>query len=229
MTTHATTAGRGVPVRLYAVTPIHVSDAELARRQARYDALSPTGLVVELHDVGPGAPRALDTEQQVRDSEGLVAEALRAAPDEADALLPDCVLDPGLAALEDVGRPVFGLLRTTVTWSRLAGRSFGAVTRNEAIAAELERQVRHYGLADGLRGVEVLDLDVDAIHESDRWAAALRGAVERMAGAGAGDLVNGCSAVDLPPDAASWPVRVVDPTALTLRLVAAGETERVHA
>jgi len=47
--------------------------------------------------------------------------------------------------------------------------------------------------------------------------------VGRMDRAGAGDLVNGCSAVDLPAAAAAWPVRVVDPTALTLRLVAAGE------
>lgn len=210
-------------MHLFAVTPIHVSDVELARRQARYNALSPVGLVVELRDLGPRAPRALDTEQQVRDSEGLVVEALRAAPDHADAVLPDCVLDPGVAQLVGAGRPVFGLLRTSVTWSRLAGRTFGAVTRNEAIAAELERQVRGYGYDDGFRGVEVLDLDVDAIHQADRWAAALRGTVERMSSAGAGDLVNGCSAVDLPPDSASWPVRVVDPTALTLRLVAAGE------
>ncbi len=43
-------------MRVYAVTPIHVSPEELARRQARYDALCPAGLAVELHDVGPDAP-----------------------------------------------------------------------------------------------------------------------------------------------------------------------------
>lgn len=211
-------------MHVFAVTPIAVSAGELARRQARYDALSPAGLVVELHDLGRGAPPALDTEQQVRDSEGRVVEALRAAPDSADVLLPDCVLDPGVHALSDAGRPVFGLLRTSLAWSRLAGRSCGAVTRNEAIAAELARQVHAYGFDDAFTGVEVLDLEVDDIAEGDRWATALRGAVGRMSTAGAGDLLNGCSAVDLPPDAASWPVRVVDPTALTLRLIAAGET-----
>jgi hypothetical protein len=35
--------------------------------------------------------------------------------------------------------------------------------------------------------------------------------------------VNGCSAVDLPEAASTWPVRVVDPTELTLRLIGAGE------
>ncbi len=209
---------------LYAVTPIHVDDSELARRQARYDELCPPGLSVELHDLGPDAPRALDTEQQVRDSEGLVAAALEAAPDHADALLPDCVLDPAVPDLQGrLERPVYGLLRTSSTWSVLSGRRFGAVTRNPAIAAELERQVGVYGLAGAFTGVEVLDLDVAAIHEGTRWADALGSAVGRMTSAGAGDLVNGCSAVDLPAEAAGWPVRVVDPTALTLALVAAGE------
>lgn len=211
-------------MRIFAVTPIHVPAEELARRQARYDALSPAGLSIQLQNIGPDAPRALDTEQQVRDSEGLVEAALEQAPDDADALMPDCVLDPGVASLSGrLDRPVFGLLRTSLTWSALAGRRVGAVTRNEAIADELVQQVHGYGLASGFTGVEVLDLDVDAIHQADRWASSLKAAVGRMDQAGAGDLVNGCSAVDLPQEAAGWPVRVVDPTALTLRLVSAGE------
>ncbi|OFE18740.1 hypothetical protein BA895_00635 [Humibacillus sp. DSM 29435] len=211
-------------MHIWSVTPIHVDDAELARRQARYDALSPNGLRVELVDVGVDAPTQLATEQDVRDSEGLVAAALEAAPDHADALMPDCVLDPAVAQLSGrLDRPVFGLLRTSTAWSALAGRRVGAVTRNAVIADELARVMAVYGLADRFTGVDVLDLDVDAIHDADRWAAALRGVVQRMDRAGAGDVVNGCSAVELPPDAADWPVRVVDPTALTLRLVAAGE------
>ena len=208
---------------IHAVTPIHVPPDELVRRQARYDALCPAGLHVRLVDIGEQAPRALDTAQQVHDSEGLVTEALQQAPDDADALMPDCVLDPGVAALSGrVGRPVFGLLRTSLGWSRAAGRSAGAVTRNQAIADELCRQVAVHGLDSSFTGVQVLDLDVDAIHQADRWATALREVVARSARAGAGDLVNGCSAVELPAEAAGWPVRVVDPTALTLRLVAAG-------
>lgn len=219
----------GAALHLYAVTPIHVAPGELARRQARYDALSPAGLTVELRDLGDDAPRALDTEQQVRDSEGLVVAALEQAPDHADALMPDCVLDPGVAHLAGrTGRPVFGLLRTSLAWSVLAGRTVGAVTRNQAIADELGRQVHGYGYDDAFTGVEVLDLDVDAIHEADRWGAALESVVQRMSRAGAADLVNGCSAVDLPAAAAGWPVRVVDPTALTMRLVAAGERARGH-
>jgi len=74
-------------VHVWSVTPIHVSPEELARRQARYDALSPAGVRVELVDIGADAPRQLASEQEVRDSEGLVARALRNAPDRADALI----------------------------------------------------------------------------------------------------------------------------------------------
>lgn len=211
-------------MHIWSVTPIHVSPGELARRQARYDALSPAGLRVELVDLGAQAPTELATEQDVSDSEGLVAAALESAPDHADALLPDCVLDPAVAELSArLGRPVFGLLRTSTAWSVLSGRRVGAVTRNEVIAQELQRVIGIYGVSAHFTGVEVLDLGVEAIHDTERWAAALRGAVGRMDRAGAGDLVNGCSAVDLPAESASWPVRVVDPTALTLRLIAAGE------
>lgn len=212
------------PLHVYAVTPIHVDADELARRQARYDELSPSGLVTELHDVGPGAPPALESEQDVRDSEGLVSAALERAPEHADALLPDCVLDPGVLELSArLERPVFGLLRTTLTWAALAGRGTGAVTRNSAIAEELTRQVHGYGLQAGFTGVEVLDLGVEAICEGTAWGDALRTVARRASAAGAADLLNGCSAVHLPGDAASWPVRVLDPTARALALMAAGE------
>lgn len=211
-------------MHVWSVTPIHVDPEELARRQSRYDALSPAGLHVELVDIGADAPRQLATEQDVRDSEGLVAEALSRAPEAADALMPDCFLDPGVVELSaTLDRPVFGLMRTSSAWSVLSGRRFGAVTRNAAIAAEAERLVDLYGHTASFTGVDVLDLDVDAIHQAGRWGDALRSAVERTDRAGAAHLLNGCSAVDLPDDAAFWRVRVVDPTALTLRLIGAGE------
>jgi allantoin racemase len=209
-------------MRIYAVTPIHVDEAELARRQARYGALSPPGVEIALHDIGPAAPRALDTEAQVRQSEALVVEALRAMPAGFDAALPDCVLDPGVALLAGVlPVPVFGLLRLSLGWSVLTGRTCAAVARNKAIADEIAARAAGYGWSDTLLGVEVLDLDVHAIADRDRWAAGMGAAVTALAGAGARDVINGCSAVDLPAGG-TLPARVVDPTALALRLIGAG-------
>jgi Asp/Glu/hydantoin racemase len=205
-------------VRVYAITPIHVPDEELRRRQGRYDHLSPDGLTVELHDIGPRAPRALETSDQVRESERQVMAALRAAGPGYDALLPDCVLDPGVAALRG-GMPVDGMLRLSLADAAANGQAVGAVTRNRAIADELTAVAAAYGFP--VVGVAVLDLDLDAIADDARWAEALIGAVDALAEAGADVVVNGCSAVDL--DAAGGTrIPVIDPAALALRLLAAG-------
>jgi Asp/Glu/hydantoin racemase len=205
-------------VRIHAVTPIHVTADELARRQARYDALCPPGLHVELHDIGPAAPRALDTAEQVRESERLVVEALTAAPAGYDVLLPDCVLDPGVDRLQ--GRlPVVGILRLSLGWQVLTGRRAGAVARNKAIADELTDKVAAYGWSGSFTGVRVLDLDVHAIADAQRWDDAVGGALAALEADGAAAVINGCSAVDVP-DRPGLPV--VDPTALALRVLAAG-------
>jgi allantoin racemase len=211
-------------VRIYAVTPIHVEGEELARRQARYDALSPPGVEVALYDIGPNAPRALNTDAQVRESEALVTAALRGAPAGFDALLPDCVLDPGVAELAGtMPVPVFGLLRLSLGWAVQTGRRSAAVARNKAIAGEIVARAAVYGWTGHLLGVEVLDLDVHAIADGSRWAGTLEAAVGTLAAGGAGSVINGCSAVDLPAGV-HLPARVIDPTALALRLIGAGET-----
>ena len=211
-------------MRIYAVTPIHVGAAELARRQARYDALCPPGVEVELHDIGSGAPVSLESADDVRASEDLVMKALRAAPAGFDALLPDCVLDPGVETLSrELSVPVLGLLRISVGWGVCTGRRSGAVARNKPIADEIRARVHAYGWSAELTGVEVLDLDVDAIADSAVWAEALVAAQGRLRQSGANVVVNGCSAVELAGAHDEPGMRLVDPTALTLRLVAAGE------
>lgn len=211
-------------MRIYAITPIHVPEEELLRRQRRYDQISPPGLTVELHDIGGHAPRALETEEDVRESERCVVAALREAGPGYDAFLPDCVLDPGVAELQGkLAAPVFGLLRLSVGYAVATGRTAGAVTRNQAIADEFTAVAAAYGFAGSLNRVSVLDLGLDAIADDARWVATLGGAVDGLADEGADLVVNGCSAVDL--DAADpYRVPVIDPTALALRLLGAGET-----
>ena len=81
-------------MRLFAVTPIHVVDEELHRRQERYRRLCPPGVTLDLIDIGPDAPTAMDTAEQIEAAEKLMQRALLDAPAGYDGLLPDCVLDP---------------------------------------------------------------------------------------------------------------------------------------
>lgn len=210
-------------MRIFSVTPIHVDEAELARRQARYDQLSPSGVTMVLHDIGPEAPVALNTAAEVRASEAVVADRMwQAAQEGYDAVLPDCVLDPAVADLSrSLEVPVLGLLRLSVGQSVAMGQRVGAVARNQAIADELAARVEAYGWGDAFVGVEVLDLDVEAISDTSRWDEALATAVQRLEAAGARVVINGCSAVEVTRERVAG-ARVVDPTALALRLIGEG-------
>ena len=183
-------------MRVLAITPIHVGADELARRQRRYDRLAPEGVSVDLVDLPAGAPRRLESAADVERSDALVSAAAQAAdPAFHDAVLPDCVLDPGL----DGGGPVplAGILRLSAGYLHAAGRPFAHVTRNPAIRAELERRLALYGYDDLVRGGAVLDLGFEAIADDAAWNAALAAAAPELEAAGATAVINGCSAVDV--------------------------------
>lgn len=203
-------------MRIRAITPIHVDDAELERRRARYGRLAPAGVAVRLDDLGDGpeVPRALDTEEDVRRSEDLLlAEARRTDFHVYDAVLPDCVLDPGVGVATDL--PMLGILQLSAHLLASTGQHIAAVARNEAIAAELERKAVRYGLAAQFTDVRVLGLDVTDIADDATWGAAL---ARGTAGLHAHLVINGCSAVEVRDDAGEGP-RVVDPTAVALRVL----------
>jgi Asp/Glu/hydantoin racemase len=206
-------------LRIRAITPIHVDDAELERRQRRYERLAPSGISVHLDDLGDGpeVPRALETLDDIRRSEALVAAALRDTdPGLYDAALPDCVLDPAVGVPGEAAPvPVFGILRLSAHLLAATGERLAAVARNEAIAAELARKAGEYGLGSQLLNVRVLGLGVEDIPDDAAWATAISRAV---AGLDAGAVINGCSAVEVPPTE-SGHARVVDPTAIALRVL----------
>jgi Asp/Glu/hydantoin racemase len=205
-------------MRIFSVTPIHVGPDELSRRQERYASLLPPGVTLDLTDIGPRAPEALDTNEDVAASTAAVVEALRSAPQGYDVLMPDCVLDPGVSELAGE-LPVAGILQLSLGWQVLRGRRSGMVARNEAIAGELLARARAYGWEEHVSGVEVLGLGVEAIADHDQWHAALGAALDRFDG-DVTTVINGCSAVAVDGERK---VTVVDPTAIALRLLAAGE------
>ncbi|MGC4953384.1 hypothetical protein ACLQ2P_09220 [Actinomadura citrea] len=214
-------------MRALAVTPIHLPPEEIRRRQARYDRLAPPGLSVELRDVGPAAPGSLDDEASIRASEHEVAAALARAGDGWDLAFPDCVLDPAVPEgpapaghAADQAVPVNGLLRLSSLYLSAMNVRFGAVVRNEAIGAELRRRLTAYGLDARTAGIEVLDLPFDAVADAGAWNAALGAAADALAAAGATAVINGCSAVDVAER--RFAARIVDPTALALRLMVIG-------
>jgi Asp/Glu/hydantoin racemase len=211
-------------MRIKAITPIRVTDVELQRRQERYGRLSPPGVQVVLVNLPDrtGVPRALESDDDLVTSDRLVAEeALRTDPEEYDAILPDCVLDPGLPTIADDGRiQVFGILKLSAGLLHAMDRPFAAVARNAVIAGELERCIQRYGFRQGFSGVDLLDLSFDDIADDAKWHAALTGVRDRLARGPVRTILNGCSAVEVTGD--DHPVAVFDPTRLALRLIGIG-------
>lgn len=234
-------------LRVKAIAPLRLSDAELERRQARYDRLGHLTCQVTLVNlVGTDAPERLDSPEQVARSEELtIAEIERTDPRAFDVVVPDCVLDPGVGTwLGAVGSsratsssvvsgagsgsgaehhgstpvPVVGILRLVGSYLASVGRCFAAVARNQVIADTLAATVDRYGLGAWLTGVYVLDVDFCLVADGPSWAEALRPLERQLLADGVETLFNGCSAVDIEADALG-PITVVDPTALALRLL----------
>lgn len=203
-------------MHLLAVTPIHVDPAEIARRQQRYDRLAPPGVTVRLEDVGSGSevPRALETSEDVMASEAAVHARFAAADlSGIDGFLPDCVLDPTVDHPVPLPLPVHGIGRLCAGFLAGLGGRMGAVARNRAIAAELDRKLSSYGLAPVVP-TTVLDLSVDDIADDAVWAAAVRA---RVGGLPVSRVLNACSAVEVG-DPGDGPL-LVDPTRVALRLL----------
>lgn len=208
-------------LRVKAIAPLHLTEEEVVRRQARYDRLGGEQLAVTLVNLtGEGAPDRFDTPAHIATSERLTADEIRRTePGSFDVILPDCVLDPAVGDVADPPVPVAGILHLVVGYLASLGRPFAAVTRNRAIGDELARKVEHYDLGRWLTGVYVLDVDFCLVSDHQGWADAMRPLQQQLESEGVETLFNGCSAVDIDTDHLG-PVAVVDPTALALQLLA---------
>jgi len=214
-------------MKVRVIAPIRVGTEELGRRQERYARLAPRGWDLMLEDLpdDPDAPSELASRAQLDASERIgLAVGARTDPDRYDALLPDCVLDPSLLALEksnDV--PVLGITRLSAGFLASLGIRFGVITRNEIIAEEYRAVIERYGLGSLFQGAYVLGLSIEDVADAATWNAAVVGAAQRAQADGVTVLVNGCSAVELV--IAEFSVRVIDPTALALRVAGFADDE----
>jgi Asp/Glu/hydantoin racemase len=211
-------------MKVVSITPIHVTDKELARRQERYQRLAPAGVTVELRNLSHQSPVALDNKNDVQSSDSnLASDISEINADSYDVLLPDCILDPGFR--QNRSETTVGMLDSVMKHLVDAGNKVGAVTRNESIGQELVRRVGEYGYADSFVGLEVLNLSFDAINDEEEWHRALKIAVDRLAEKGATVVINGCSAVNV--DQSQLRLPVVDPAELALQLISE-KTAKAH-
>jgi Asp/Glu/hydantoin racemase len=212
-------------MKVVSITPIHVTEEELKRRQARYERLAPAGITVELRNLSEQSLNALEKDSDVRASDfALLADASEINLEIGEVLLPDCILDPGFR--QNASATTIGMLESVMSHLVAAGEKVGAVTRNESIGNELVRRVGEYGFANHFVDLEVLNLSFDAINDEEHWHRALKIAVDRLAAKGATVVINGCSAVNVDQSQLSIPV--VDPAELVLKIIADQMVSKVN-
>lgn len=214
-------------MKIRAITPIRVTEEEVARRQDRYNRLAPNGWQIAVENTGDDAPRQLGSTEDLRRSEqaGVRAAKLGAGAG-VDAVMPDCVLDPGLGELtQAVPQRVLGITRLSAGFLAALGVRFGVITRNQVIADEYSATIQRYGLGDAFAGAYVLDLGVDDIADTKLWSTRVEIAAGLARADGVTVLINGCSAVEVTD--AGGGVVVVDPTALALQVLALGASTGV--
>ena len=212
-------------MKVVSITPIHVTEEELKRRQERYERLAPAGITVELRNLSEQSLNALEKDRDVRASDlALLADALEINLEVGEVLLPDCILDPGFR--QNASVTTIGMLESVMSHLVAAGGKVGAVTRNESIGNELVRRVGEYGFASHFVDLEVLNLSFDAINDEEQWHRALKIAVERLAAKGATLVINGCSAVNVDQSQLSIPV--VDPAELVLKIIDDQKVSKVN-
>ncbi|MDA5194123.1 aspartate/glutamate racemase family protein [Govanella unica] len=99
---------------------------------------------------------------------GVVSRAIEAQNEGIDAVIIDCMGDPGLdAAREAVSIPVLGPGETGMHMAAMLGHKFSVVTILDRVCPILENHAKIYGVQDKLASVRPIDIAVNDIAHNE--------------------------------------------------------------
>lgn len=161
---------------------------------------------------------------------GIVAEAIAAERSGADAIVIDCMGDPGLkAAREVVSIPVIGPSETSMHLAAMLGHKYSVVTVLDSVVPMIENLAKVYGTSGKLASVRVINipvLELEAAPEklTEELAMASLAAVEHD---GAHAIVLGCTgflgcaeAIAAALKSKGYSLPVIDPIPATVCIAA---------
>ena len=126
---------------------------------------------------------------------GIVAAAMEAEQDGCDAVIINCMGDPGLgAAREAVNIPVLGAAQTSMNIHNILGRKFGIVTVLQQVEPLFQELVDQYGFKDRYAGCRWVDIPVLELHKRmSETQDRLAGQALQLVQEGADGIVLGCT------------------------------------
>lgn len=156
----------------------------------------PPGVQCELRQITTG-PASIECDyDDILAAPDVVRVALEAEQNGADAVIVDCMADPGVeAARELLTIPVLGPAQTSMHVASMLAHRFGYLTILRNLVPSTERRVAMFGLTTKLAGVSsidvpVLELETDRQFTLDAMKAASIGLIEHK---GAHAIVLGCT------------------------------------
>jgi allantoin racemase len=145
--------------------------------------LSSEGVKVDFVNIETG-PASIECDYEIMLAQpGTIAKVIEAERAGADAVVIDCMGDPGLfGARECVCIPVLGPMQTAMSVAAMLGHKFSVVTVLDRILPMIETQAAVYGLTGKLAsarsvGIPVLELEKDLDATKRALTAAARKAV----------------------------------------------------
>lgn len=125
-----------------------------------------------------------------------VTKIVEAESDGADAVVINCMGDPGLeAAREMVKIPVLGASETSMHLASILGHKFSVVTVLKELTPQFENQAKVYGVPDKLASVRSVNIPVLELEKDRRRLvnALTRESVSAIEEEGAHTIVFGCT------------------------------------
>lgn len=160
--------------RIKIISPLKATEADIQRRQQRYNEHAGPDTQVEVFNLDEG-PIALNTLGDLLFCEHAVfQEGVKTDRHDYDAILIDCVFDAAVDALREETRiPTFGPTRTTLPLIYLVAPNFSIIARIERQSELLAQVVRKYGYGDRLVSTRALGISYEEAKEEKTFNEAM--------------------------------------------------------
>lgn len=180
-------------IHIHVITPSTTPDPGLPDALG---ALAGPELLISQSSLDIGPPSVESEIDEALSVPGILAQAIKAERNGADAIVIDCMGDPGVKPARELLRiPVLGPAETGMHVASMLGQRFSVVTILDSVRPMLENRARLYGAHGNLASVEVVDmpvLELEARWEEVRTALADK-ALHAVTRAGADVILLGCT------------------------------------
>jgi allantoin racemase len=145
-------------IHIRVVTPITTAAFRTSEDGTR---LSSEGVKVDFVNIETG-PASIECDYEIMLAQpGAIARVIEAEREGADAVVIDCMGDPGLfGARECVAIPVLGPMQTAMGVAAMIGHKFSVVTVLRRILPMIENQAALYGMTGKLASARSVDIPV---------------------------------------------------------------------